>query len=138
MTFDVTTVIVSAFFSNRAFFNQRYVHCPLGQCHFTLKRVQNRVNINSICTAKPKNSCFIGTQEVLYIGTFKMQTFKGANVCSANIRRGTAAGPVSCRWPSFSSTISHLFSLLQSVSLPACSLDASRCTVPLYFSSYVL
>ena len=40
---------------------------------------------------------------------------------------------ISYCWWSFSSRISHLFSLLRSVTFLAGSLDASDCTVPLYF-----
>ena len=54
-------------------------------------------------------------QWVLYVETFKLRTFKDASVLAA-----------SC-WRSFSSTISYVLSLLQSVTLLACSLDASPC-----------
>ena len=43
-----------------------------------------------------------------------------------------------CSWQSFSSTISHFLSLLQSVSLLACSLDTSPCmpAVVLYYCTF--
>ena len=55
------------------------------------------------------------------------ELFKDANVCSINVRRewNCSLPSISYCWWSFSSTISHLLSLLQSVTLLACSLDAS-------------
>ena len=67
-------------------------------------------------------------------------TFKDMNVClvpaseewtAINVRREWHCSVSSlsyCWWP-FSSTISHLLSLLQSVTLPACSLGASSCVL---------
>ena len=59
--------------------------------------------------------------------TFKLWNFKDANVCSIKIRRDWCCilPSVSSCYQSFSSTISHLRSLPQSVTLLACSLHAS-------------
>ena len=55
-------------------------------------------------------------QQVPYIWTFKMQTFKDVNVCSINIRQAwnCSLSSISYCWQSFSSTISHFLSLLVS------------------------
>ena len=68
-------------------------------------------------------------QEVLYIRTFRFWTLKDVNVCSTNIRHewNCSLPSLSYCWWSFSSAISHLLSLLQSVTLLACSLGASPC-----------
>ena len=64
-----------------------------------------------------------------YVWTFKLWTFKNVNVCSISIRCECSRRLPSvshCR-RSFSSTISHLLSLLQAVTLLASSLSASPC-----------
>ena len=62
---------------------------------------------------------------------------QGTRTCAINVRRewNCSLPSVSCCWRSFSSTISHLLSLLQSATLLACSLDASPCVpaVVLYY-----
>ena len=78
--------------------------------------------------------------EVPYIWTFKLWNFKDVNVHTINV------GCVwNCSFPSisysqwsFSSTISNLLSLLQSVTLLACALDARPCipAVVLYYCTF--
>ena len=65
--------------------------------------------------------------------TFKLWTFKDANVCSIKIRHGRCCNlsSVSSCWRPFSSTISHLHSCPQSVTLLAGSLGA-RPWIPAY------
>ena len=82
-------------------------------------------------------------QEVPYIRTFRFWTLKDVNVCSTNIRHewNCSLPSLSYCWWSFSSAISHLLSLLQWVTLLACSLDASPCVpaiVPYYCTFKVL
>ena len=69
--------------------------------------------------------------------TFKLWIFKDANVCSIKIRCGQCCNlsSVSSCWRSFSSTISHLHSCPQSVTLLACSLGASP-WIPAVMLSY--
>ena len=79
------------------------------------------------------------TQEVLCTGTFKLRTFKDANMCPVNVRRGPAAGPPSAAAGHRSALPSPTSPpLLQSVSLLACSLDASpgMPAVILYHSTF--
>ena len=58
---------------------------------------------------------------------FKLQTFKNVNVHSIKCEwHGNLPSTSHC-WRSFSSTTSHIPSLLQSVILLACSLSASPC-----------
>ena len=56
-------------------------------------------------------------QQVPYIWTFKLQTCKDVNMCSINVRHewNCSLPCISYCWQSFSSTISHVLSLLQSV-----------------------
>ena len=72
--------------------------------------------------------------KVSYIRTFKFRTFKDADVCSVNVRSKWNCSLLSvsyCYW-SFSSAVSHLLSLLQSVTLLTCSIDTSPCIPALY------
>ena len=66
---------------------------------------------------------------ILYLWAFKLWAFKDANVHFTNIRCewNCSLPSISYCWWSFSSTISHLLSFLQSVTLLACSLSASPC-----------
>ena len=78
-------------------------------------------------------------QEVPYIRTFRFWTLKDVNVCSTNIRHewNCSLPSLSYCWWSFSSAISHLLSLLQSVTLLASSLHASPCmTVVLHYCTF--
>ena len=78
--------------------------------------------------------------QVPYIQTFKFQTFKNVNMHSISIRCEWICSlfSISYCWRSFSSTISHLLSLLQEVTLLACSLSASLCmpAVVLYCGTF--
>ena len=72
-----------------------------------------------------------------FIWTLKLRTFKGVNVHSG-VEWDCSLPSLSWCWRSFSSTISHLPSLLQSAALLACSLDASPCmpAVVLYYCTF--
>ena len=54
-----------------------------------------------------------------YLQTFKLRTFRDANVCFISVRHewNCSLPSISYGWRSFNSTISHLLSLLQSVTL---------------------
>ena len=75
-----------------------------------------------------------------YIWTFKLQTFKDVAMCSISFscEWDCSLLSISYCWWSSSSTISHLFSLLQPVTLLACSLNASPClpAAVLYYCSF--
>ena len=62
-----------------------------------------------------------------YIGTFKLWTFKDVNLCFIIIRHewNCSLPFIFYCWRSFSSTKSHTFSLLHSVTLLVCPLDAN-------------
>ena len=79
-------------------------------------------------------------QEVPYKGTFKLRTFKDANMHSINVKREWNHGlpSISSCWISFSFPISHLLSPLQSATLLACSLHASPCMPALLYWTTVL
>ena len=81
-----------------------------------------------ICVEPQKMmNCQSNTVSVLLILIFKLCTFKDVSMHSVNIRHESNCSLlfVSYYWWSFSCTISHALTLLQSVTLLACSLDAS-------------
>ena len=61
--------------------------------------------------------------------TLRLRMFKDSNLCSINYRSEWNCNlpSISHCWRSFSSTISYFLSLLQAVTLLACSLHASPC-----------
>ena len=86
-----------------------------------------------------RNEQFYNTVSSLHINT-QVANFKDASMCSINIRLwgNYSLSSVSCCWRCFISTSSHLLSLLWSVPLLACPLDASPCmlTVTLYYCTF--
>ena len=83
----------------------------------------------------------IKVQQVSYIRTFNLQTFKDVNVCSIDVRHEWSCSlpSISYCWQSFHSTISHLLlSLLKSATsslfIRYQPLYASYWTTLLYFS----
>ena len=81
--------------------------------------------------------CF--TVSPLYTKNFKLQSFKDANVHSIHVWHewNCILPSVSCCWRSVSSPISHVLSLLQSITLLACSLNASLICHLLYYTTVV-
>ena len=77
-------------------------------------------------------------QKVPSILTFKLQTFKVVNLCAINTRHELTSQPALRLLSLTTLPLCHLplLSLLRSVTLLACSLDASHCTVWLCFSKY--
>ena len=67
-------------------------------------------------TSKTHSETMWRVQSVFCVRTFKLQTFKDVNVHSINVRRewNCSLSSISYRWWSFSFTISHLLSPLQS------------------------
>ena len=86
-----------------------------------------------------RNEQFYNTVSSLCINT-QVANFKDTSMCSISIRLwGNYSLPsFSCCWRSFISTSSHLLSLLWSVTLCACPLDASPYmrTVTLYYRTF--
>ena len=86
-----------------------------------------------------RNEQFYNTVSSLCINT-QVANFKDTSMCSISIRLwGNYSLPsFSCCWRSFISTSSHLLSLLWSVTLFACPLDASPYmrTVTLYYRTF--
>ena len=86
-----------------------------------------------------RNEQFYNTVSSLCINT-QVANFKDTSMCSISIRLwGNYSLPsFSCCWRSFISTSSHLLSLLWSVTLFACPLDASpyMLTVTLYYRTF--
>ena len=70
--------------------------------------------------------------------TLRLRMFKDLNLCSINDRSEWNCNlpSISHCWGSFSSTISYFLSLLQAVTLLACSLDASLCVPAIVLCYY--